>query len=150
MCKTKLEEIASNLPADPILNNQDRQRLSKLGFQAKEFVLEAISLSKERPELQSSFVKTEDMEAVLQFHDQVTDVLTAIKIVTSKVSDLQMASGSAIDEMARAVYKNFKIASEHRISGAEIAYTRLKQRYKRASKTAKEKTTTVDTTTAAV
>ena len=56
ICKLKLTELEALLPENPVLTSIERQRLSKISFSGHTFVLEAISLSKDIPELKSSFV----------------------------------------------------------------------------------------------
>ncbi|MFZ4464568.1 MAG: hypothetical protein ACOYN5_12020 [Bacteroidales bacterium] len=129
--KTKLNELEALLPENPVLTSTDRQRLSKISFSGQTFVQEAISLSKDMPELKSSFVDVDQMETTLSFHQQMHELLTNIWRVQHWLEDLRLVSGSTVDNMARACYKNIKTAAEHNVESAVIGYERLKGRYAR-------------------
>ena len=131
ICKLKLTELEALLPENPVLTSIERQRLSKISFSGHTFVLEAISLSKDIPELKSSFVDMEDLEATLSFHQQTNELLTNLWRVQHWIDDLRMVSGSSVDNMARACYKNIKTAADHNVESAVRGYDRLKGRYTR-------------------
>ena len=128
-CKSSLTALEALLPENPVLTPVDRQRLAKISYIGQTFVQEALNLSKEIPELKSSFVDLDEMEGNLNFHQQMNDLLTNLGTLQHWLEDLLMLSGSSVDDMARACYKNMKTASNHGIVSASLAYDRLKGRY---------------------
>ena len=131
ICKSKLTELEALLPQNPVLSGTDRQRMSKISYSGQTFVQEAISLSKDLPELKSSFVDVDQMAETLNFHQQVNELLTKVGVVQHWLEDLRIVSGSSIDNSARACYKNIKTAADHQVESAVMAYNRLKGRYAR-------------------
>lgn len=127
--KTKLTELGTMLPENPVLSSTDRMRMSKISFIGQTFVQEALSFSKNIPELKSSFVDVVQMEETLLFHQQVTELAGNLTAMQHWLDDLRLLSGAAVDSMARACYKNIKTASEHQVESAVVAYDRLKGRY---------------------
>lgn len=130
-CKTKISELEAMLPENPILSANERLRMAKISYSGQNFVREAISLSKDMPDLKSSFVDLDQMEGTLNFHQQVNELLTGILGVQHWVEDLRIVSGSSVDSAARACYKNIKTAADHQVESAAMAYDRLKGRYAR-------------------
>jgi len=130
-CKSKLSELEALLPENPVLSGTDRQRLSKISYSGQTFVQDAISLTKESPELKSSFVDVDQMAETLSFHQQVNELLNNVGVVQHWLEDLRIVSGSSIDKSARACYKNIKTAADHQVESAVMAYKRLRTRYAR-------------------
>ena len=130
-CKSSLTALEALLPENPVLSGLDRRRLSKISYVGQTFVQDALSLSKDIPELKSSFVDVDQMEGTLNFHQQVSDLLTNLESLQHWLEDLRILSGSSVDDMARACYKNIQTASNHGIVSASLAYDRLKGRYMR-------------------
>ncbi|MBE0671795.1 MAG: hypothetical protein IH588_14495 [Anaerolineales bacterium] len=130
-CKSSLTALEALLPENPVLTPVDRRRLAKISYVGQTFVQEALNLSKDMPELKSSFVDLDQMEGNLNFHQQMNDLLTNVGTLQHWLEDLMMLSGSSVDDMARACYKNIQTASSHGIVSASLAYDRLKGRYKR-------------------
>lgn len=130
-CKSSLAAVEALLPENPVLTSLDRQRLSKISYSGQTFVQEALSVSKDIPELKSSFVDLTQMEGTLDFHQQINDLSTNLEVLQHWLEDLRILSGSTVDDMARACYKNIKMASHHGVESAVLAYDRLKGRYKR-------------------
>jgi hypothetical protein len=135
-CKTKLAELEAMLPENPLLTPIDRQRLAKMSYSGQTFVQEALSVSKDMPELRSSFVDLVQMENTFNFHQQMNELLSNIAGVQHWAEDLKLVSGAAADDMARACYKHIKNASEHQVESAANGYDRLRGRYVRKRRAA--------------
>jgi hypothetical protein len=109
-----IKSIAERMPFLINLSPEEKQLLPRLGNKTQKFVEKTYDLAKQQPDFLPRSFSIEDMGRDLKLNSELSAILTALKILTEKVEDTYIETGSELYDAALVVYgtaKNSRIGN---------------------------------------
>jgi hypothetical protein len=138
--KTDIRNIVSKLPFLVNLDSKAKQNLVKMGKGSVAFVEEALTISKNHPDILPVNFNVAEFEKDVKLTAALSDIASVLTPLSEGISDTLTAVGSEAINQANLIYAHVKLASKNDVNMDEIK-NRLGARYKNKGKSkAKAKT----------
>ena len=127
--QAKLDEVINFVePHLVALAPPERQILTKVGAEAKEFLELSHGLAVEYPELFPEFMKESAFKEMYLLARKLWVITKKIDRLRDTIRDTEMLAGNHALELALDYYRTVKIAVRHDLPGARGIYEKLKSR----------------------
>jgi len=120
------------------LSKEERRALLKMGDKSLPFVEKALEYAGTNPTLLPAYVDVAEMKVDLDAVKLLTDFYRLTEKITDMLDDTIKLSGSEAFKTALKIYKAVQHATQSGISGAEVIFNDLKQRFEKTKVKAPE------------
>jgi len=127
--KNQTNQLHSLLDFTIVLTPDERHSLPAMGDKTVAFVEKALDMAKGNPHLLPPYLDVPELERDLNTAKMLSPIITDLEIMLSKLKDTSLAAGSEAYTAALTFYSTVKSAQKNNISGAEVLYNELKQRF---------------------
>lgn len=103
--------IHQNLPFLIDLKLEERQAMAKFGEKNRSFVVKALAIAEQNPDILSRSFSIEDMQAHVALIDDLYPLIISVTNLLGKLEDTHFAAGGEAYNAARLVYQYAKTAN---------------------------------------